>query len=93
MIHMVTEPLNLVGINIRGRYLNRCGQIDDHFINRRGLNDLDHSVTDINRKVHFSASKALGAVFENPFCLGIFRGRSLYQLSAFNSDIGDARTI
>ena len=68
---VVTEPLDLVGIDVGRTHLHRRGEIDDHGAFHCGFQHRIHGITDLHGEVHFRASEALGAVFKDPFGLGV----------------------
>ena len=71
MVYMVTEPLNLIRINIRRAHLDRRREINNQFVVRPGLNHVDHGITNIDGKIHFRAGKALGTVLKHPLRFGV----------------------
>ena len=90
MINVVTEPLNLIGINVGRAHFNGRRQVDDHFVIRCWRDDINDSVTNVDGKIHFCAGKALRAVLKYPLGLGVIGRCRFYELCALYRDISNA---
>ena len=62
MSEVATHPLDRVGVDVGRRHLDRGRQVDDDLPVRRGLEDLDDLVADVDRELEFGARVRLGRV-------------------------------
>ena len=63
VVQVPRHPLNRVGIQVRGGHFHGRRQVDDHLALGRGLQNLEHLVTHLERKFQLSSGVALGRVF------------------------------
>ena len=61
---LVSEPFDLVRVDVRCGHLHRCGQVQDDRRRRCRLPDVHHGFTDLHREVELGSRKALGRVLE-----------------------------
>ena len=92
-LYLITEPLDLVSINIRRGHLHGGRQIDDHGVLRRRRQHLVDGITHRDRKIHFGARKALRTVFEHPLRLGASIRRRLDQPRAIHRNIANTVAV
>ena len=90
MIHIVTEPLNLIGVNVGSTHFNGRRQVNDHLVIRCWRDDINDGVTNVNRKIHFCAGKALRAVLKHPLGLRVLGRCRFHELCALYRDISNA---
>ena len=90
---MVTEPFDLICINVRRTHLNRGRQVNDDGIFRCRREYGVDRITNRDGKIQFSASETFGAVLENPFRLGARICRFLDKAGAIDSDIANTIAI
>ena len=91
--HAATEPLDLVGIDIGGRHLDRGGQVEDRLAPRRRLPDIEHGRADLDRIVELGAGEALGRVLMDDLCPGHRSGEVADEAGAAHRDLGDAGAV
>ena len=91
--HPVAEPLNLVGIDIRGAHFDCRRQVDNHRMFRSGLPYGCHRVANLHGKIQLSPGEALRGILKYPLGLRLARGAIPHQLSTFYRDIQDALSI
>ena len=72
IFNLITEPLDLICIDIRRAHFNRSGQVDDDRPIRGRRQHLVHRIADRYGEIHLRAGKALGTVLKHPLC---FRAR------------------
>ena len=60
------HPLDLVGVDVGRRHLDRRRQVDDHPVRGRRLPDVDDRVADLDGEVELGAGEALRRVLEDP---------------------------
>ena len=89
-IDMATEPLDLVGIDVRRGALDGGGQVEDHLVLRRRVPHLDHRVTYFLGELQFGSAEGLRRVFEGPLGFRLLGGVFDEQLGRVDRDGLDA---
>ena len=73
---VAVHPLDLIGVDVRCRYLDRCRQIENHLVLWRRSPGGSHRVADFEGKIELGGSEGFRAVFQHPFglrlCVGEF---------------------
>ena len=59
VLHVPAEPLDLVGVDVRGGHLHRGRQVDDHRVLRGRLPHVHHRLADLQGEIQFRAGEAL----------------------------------
>ncbi len=62
--HVAAEPLDLIGVDVGGRHLDRRGQVEDHRPLGRRLPDRHHRFAGALRERQLGTGEALGRVLE-----------------------------
>ena len=91
--HMVTKPLDLVGVDIGCAHFHRGGQVDDHRALRRRPPDRGDGVADLDRELQLGAGEALRRVLEYPLGLGLFQCMVSHQFRAFHRNLENALAV
>ena len=61
-LEVADHPLDRVGVDVGRRHLDRRGQVDDHLVVRRRVDDVGHLVADPHRELELGAGVGLRAV-------------------------------
>ena len=91
--HVITKPLDLVGVHIGGAHLHRRRQIEDYRPCRRRLPDRRDGVADLYRKLELGAGETLRGVLEHPFRLRLPGSAVAYQFRTLDRNIDNALAI
>jgi hypothetical protein len=83
---VITEPLDLVRIDVRRAHLHRRRQVDDRLAVRRRLPDLDDRVADLDGEVELRAREALGRILEGPVRVRVARRVLTHQARAVHGN-------
>ena len=92
-LQVAAHPLDLVGVDVGRRVLNRRGKIDDGLVLRRGLPDIEHRLADLQRVVQLGPGKTLRRILEDPLRSRIRRGDLLEHPCAVDGDLLHALAI
>ena len=90
---VATEILDLVGIDVRRRRLDRGRQIEDDGIFRRRPQDPHHRFAAFDREIEFGGGEGLGRIFEMPLRLRIFRRLVAQHFGTALGDPADLRLL
>ena len=90
---VAAEPLELVGVDVRRRHLDRRGQVDDRLPVGPRLPDVQDRLADLEREVHLGAGEALRRVLEPDLGAGKLVERPQAQVRAARGDVDDAGAI
>ena len=93
VLDMVTEPLNLICIDIGRTHLNRCRQINDDWLFRSGCQDFVNGIAHRDGKIQLGPGKALRAVLKDPLRVRTGIRRLFDKTGSIDSDIPNAVTI
>ena len=91
--HVAAEPLDLVGVHIRGGHFHRCRQIQDRLTLRRWLPHRVNRVADFHREIQFGAGKALGRILEDPVRVGLLFCALQHDSRSLHRNVHDARLV
>ena len=73
ILQVVAHVFDLVGIHMAHAHGHGDGQVDDNGLFRRGLQNVQHRVADLQRVFRFGAREAFGAVFKAEIALVLGR--------------------
>src|SRR3546814_33425 len=68
---MIAEIFDLVGVDVRGRRLDRRGEVEDDRIVGGGLEDVHHRGAAFDAEIELGGREGFGAVFEAPVGAGL----------------------
>ena len=92
IVEITAHPLDLVGIDVRRRHLDRGRQVQDQLVVGRRLDDLGDCVADFQGHVQLRAGEALRRIFEPEPATGL--GRHVgNHLGSVGCDLLDALDV
>ena len=65
VFQVAAHPLDLVGMDVRRGPLDGGRQVEDHFLLRRRLPDVDHRVAALEREIQFGVRKRFGRILQH----------------------------
>ena len=89
-VDMATEPLDLVGIDVRRGAFHGGRQVEDHLVLRRRVPHLDHRVTHFLGELQLGGAEGLRGVFKGPLGFRLLGGVFDEQLGRVDRDGLDA---
>src|SRR5271156_1912086 len=87
------EPLDLIGIHVRGGHLDGGRKVQDGAALWSGLPHGVHRIADLNREIELGPREALRAVLKYPFATPLPLGVLAHARSAPHRDVDDAGAV